>query len=135
MKSVFADTNFFVAFLSRRDTFHSLAREFMAALQSRMVTTDWVLVEVANFMAKTRLRSEAARLIRAIRANPRMDIVPATAAAIEDGLRFYELHQDKRWSLTDCISFQVMRREGISQALTADRHFEQAGFEILLKGS
>jgi predicted nucleic acid-binding protein len=133
MNSVFADTAFFVAFLSRRDRFHELAHELMNTLQARIVTTDWVLVEVANFMATTRLRVRVASLVRDLQADPRSDIVPASAAAIEAGLAFYELHDDKEWSLTDCISFQVMRREAIAQALTADHHFEQAGFEILLK--
>jgi len=133
MNSVFADTAFFVAFLSRRDRFHGLAHELMGSLQSRVVTTDWVLIELANFMAATQLRVRVASLVRELQADPRMDIVPATAAAIEAGLAFYELHGDKEWSLTDCMSFQVMRRERIAQALTADHHFEQAGFEILLK--
>jgi len=122
-----------VAFLSRRDQFHAEAHRLMDTLQARMVTTDWVLVEIANFMAKTPLRNRAADLIRRLQAHTRSDIVPASAAAIEEGLRLYEQHHDKQWSLTDCISFQVMRREGIQQALTADHHFEQAGFEILLK--
>lgn len=133
MNSVFADTAFFVAFLNRRDVFHGLAQRFMDSLQSRIVTTDWVLIEVANFMCATRLRKQVAGLVRVLQADPRMDIVPATAAAIEAGLAFYEQHDDKQWSLTDCISFQVMRREAILHALTADHPFEQAGFEILLK--
>src|SRR5947209_4787432 len=102
MNSVFADTSFFVAFLSRKDCFHSQARQLMTALQSRMVTTDWIIVEIANFMAKTPLRSSAADLVRRLQANPRMDIVPASAAAIEEGLKLYEQYQDKQWSLTDC---------------------------------
>src|SRR5437762_13265486 len=133
MNSVFADTSFCVAFLSRRDRFHDLANELMLTLQARMVTTDWVVVEIANFMAKTPLRAEAANLIRRVQANPRMDIVPASAAAIEEGLKLYEQYADKAWSLTDCISFRIMRNEQLSQALTADHHFEQAGFEILLR--
>ena len=135
MNSVFADTAFLVAFLSRRDRFHDLAHELMHGLQSRIVTTDWILIELANYMAATRLRVRVASLVRELQGDHRMDVVPASAAAIEAGLAYYEQHSDKEWSLTDCMSFQVMRREGIQQALTADHHFEQAGFEILLKSS
>jgi hypothetical protein len=46
----------------------------------------------------------------------------------------YGERMDKDWPLTDCISFVVMQREGITDALTGDRHFEQAGFVPLLKG-
>ncbi len=45
---------------------------------------------------------------------------------------FYGGRPDKEWSLTDCISFVVMQDEQIIEALTADRHFEQAGFKVLL---
>ena len=47
---------------------------------------------------------------------------------MEEGLGLYESRPDKEWSLTDCISFVVMKKEGIVEALTEDRHFEQAGF-------
>lgn len=50
-----------------------------------------------------------------------------------DGIRLYEQRRDKQWSLTDCISFVVMKREGLTEALTGDHHFEQAGFVALLK--
>jgi uncharacterized protein len=45
----------------------------------------------------------------------------------------FAARSDKRWSLTDCISFVVMQERGLTEALTADRHFEQAGFSILLR--
>jgi len=133
MNSVFADTSFFVAFLAPRDQFHAKALHWMSVLPARVLTTDWVLVELANYVAKTGIRLRAASFIRTIQADIRFDVVPSSAAAIEAGLAFYEQHQDKQWSLTDCISFEVMRHEQVTQALTADHHFEQAGFEILLK--
>jgi uncharacterized protein len=133
MTSVFADTSFFVALLVLRDLFHAEATKLLTTLTARIVTTDWVLVETANYMARSKARHRVAGFLRGLQADTRFDFVPASAAAIESGLRMYEQHQDKHWSLTDCISFQVMRQERISQALTADHHFEQAGFEILLK--
>jgi len=44
----------------------------------------------------------------------------------------YKKYADKEWSLVDCISFIVMRERGIKQALTFDRHFEQAGFDAIM---
>ena len=62
-----------------------------------------------------------------------MEIVPATSRDFQRGLELFAARQDKRWSLTDCISFVVMQDCGLTEMLTADRHFEQAGFSILLK--
>jgi predicted nucleic acid-binding protein len=60
-------------------------------------------------------------------------IVPPDTELFESGLELYEKRPDKDWSLTDCISFVVMKREGIVDALTGDHHFEQGGFNALLK--
>jgi uncharacterized protein len=60
-------------------------------------------------------------------------IIPATRALLDDSLAFYESRPDKEWSLTDCISFVVMTKVGITVALTGDHHFEQTGFAALLK--
>jgi predicted nucleic acid-binding protein len=62
-----------------------------------------------------------------------VEIVPATMEWFERGMELYEGRPDKEWSLTDCISFAVMTERGVSDALTNDHHFEQAGFRILLK--
>ena len=56
----------------------------------------------------------------------------ATSELFERGLALYNARPDKEWSLTDCISFVVMADEGLTDALTGDRHFEQAGFTALL---
>ena len=62
-----------------------------------------------------------------------MHIVPGSTALLDQGLEFFAQHADKRWSLTDCISFVVMRREGVRDALTSDHDFEQDGFRALLR--
>ena len=59
-------------------------------------------------------------------------ILPPTLELFEAGCDLYEQRPDKEWSLTDCISFVVMHNHGLTDALTADRHFQQAGFQALL---
>jgi predicted nucleic acid-binding protein len=66
-------------------------------------------------------------------ADPRIQIEPCSDALFSAGLELYRRRADKSWSLTDCMSFVVMWREGITEALTGDHHFEQAGFVALLK--
>ena len=72
-------------------------------------------------------------LYRHIQLSPAIRVVPASRPLFEEAIALYASRLDKNWSLTDCISFVVMRDEGITQALTGDHHFEQAGFEVLLK--
>ncbi len=60
-------------------------------------------------------------------------VTPSSSELLEEGIALYLGRPDKDWSLTDCISFVVMEREGLREALTADRHFIQAGFTALLE--
>jgi len=73
------------------------------------------------------------RLWERLQADPKVTIVPPSSDLLARGITLYAQRPDKHWSLTDCISFVVMEEHGLTQALTADWHFEQAGFEVLIK--
>lgn len=133
MTVVFADTSFFVAFLSSTDQYHAAAHDHFAHDEGRIVTTQWVLNEVANYFASSAKRAVAGQFIQKLNADARFSIVPADANDFSEGLLLYNQRLDKQWSLTDCISIVTMRRQQITAALTADHHFEQAGFAALLK--
>jgi predicted nucleic acid-binding protein len=91
-----------------------------------------VLTEVADALAKPKLRGGFTRLLNLLESDPDVDIVAPEVADWRRGVELYNHRPDKSWSLTDCISFAVMRQRGITDALTGDRHFEQAGFNALL---
>jgi hypothetical protein len=129
---VFADTFYFLAIVHRDDAAHDRARTVSDELREPILTTAWVLTEVANAMAGPGLRQVFLRLLGTLKADPSCTIVPPTEVLFNEGLRLYGDRPDKDWSLTDCISFVVMRQHGITRALTGDRHFEQAGFQALL---
>jgi predicted nucleic acid-binding protein len=133
MTTVFVDTFYFLALVNPRDQAHARALAFTAAFQGQMLTTVWVLAEFGDAMSDPRNRLEFIATLNDIRANPQMTIVPPDQALFDEGVQFYANRLDKEWSLTDCISFVVMQREGITDALTGDHHFEQAGFVALLK--
>lgn len=133
MKSYFADTSLFVAFLNPRDEYHELAVEFIGQDSSFLVTTTWVLVELGNFVSKSRARRRFAPFVRDLRDDPLVEIVPDTAELFEQALDLYQRRPDKHWSMTDCMSFLVMREKRLTEVLTTDHHFVQAGFKILLK--
>jgi predicted nucleic acid-binding protein len=101
----------------------------------RIVTTQAVLLEIGNSLSKLRHRVAAIRLLEALAKDPRVEIVSLTDSLYSQAVQLFRERPDKEWSLTDCISFCVMSERGINQALTADHHFIQAGYRILLQSS
>jgi predicted nucleic acid-binding protein len=135
MRRVFADAGYWIALLNPRDALHAKALAVSAKLdKARIVTSEMVLTEVCNSFAGKgeSLRHAASALVDRIRSNPNAEIVPMTSNAFREGLTRYRSRLDKTWGLTDCTSFLVMEQKGISEALSADRDFQQAGFEALL---
>ena len=133
MRVVFADTFYFFALLSERDAFHEKAVAFSETYSGRILTTGWVLTELGDGWSKPQLRGELLPLIEGLRSDESTEIVSFSDELFEEGLQLYSERPDKEWSLTDCLSFVVMEREGLTEALTGDHHFEQAGFVALLK--
>ena len=133
MTPVFGDTWYYLALLNRRDTRHEAACRWSAANARPVVLTDFVLLEVGDAFSRGSARQRFLRLVALLRSDPNTTVVPADRELLERGLGLFAERPDKNWSLTDCISFVVMRERGIAEALTADHHFEQAGFTILLR--
>lgn len=129
---VFADTSFYVAILSSRDALHERAMEVAAADGLRVVTSDYVLIEVANFFSEGTRRERVSEFVSSMMASRPTRVVSGGRRLMMRGLEVYRAHQDKKWSLTDCTSFALMQNLGLRDALTADRHFVQAGFRALL---
>ena len=132
MTGRFADTSFYVAMLNTRDTWHSLAIECSQQFRGLSVTTDFVLIELGNWLFRSGDRAAFVNLMAQLRSDPKTIIIPASRNGFDEGFNLYERRPDKDWSLTDCISFVVMHERKMSDALTGDHHFEQAGFHALL---
>jgi hypothetical protein len=132
MNAVFADTFFFLALLNNRDEAHAKALEFDATIRP-LVTTAWVLTEVGDALAAPENRRAFLQLLDTLNDSPDARIIEPTPELFERGVALFRQRADKEWSLTDCISFEAMREAAISDALTGDRHFEQAGYHALLK--
>ena len=128
----FADTFFFLALLDKGDAAHSSANAVIDDVHRDIVTTPWVLTELADGLCAPRFRSVFAELLDQIRADDHIVVVRAEQGPFDRGVALYLDRPDKAWSLTDCISFVVMEERGITEALTGDHHFEQAGFTALL---
>jgi len=132
MRRVFADTSFLIALLSPRVQNHYSAARLSAQSRLQIVTTEFVLIEMANAFAGAENRLRAVAFWNSMLDDPANDIVPASSALLGRGFDLFVRRSDKQWSLTDCTSFVVMQEHGLTEALTADRHFEQAGFSALL---
>lgn len=128
----FADSVFYFALLSESDEYHDIAVVHSRA-ERRMVTTQAILTEVADGLAGAHERDRVVKLVNALLASPAVTVVPASASLFERGMELYRSRPDKEWSLTDCMSFVIMHEHGLTEALTADHHFEQAGFAALLR--
>ena len=133
MRTVFADSFYFLALWNPQDQGHAKALAFTDAYHEAMLTTDWVVVELADALAGPPNRERFLRLLRELQQQEKLTIIPASRALLEEGLELYENRPDKEWSLTDCISFVVMQQQGLTEALTGDKHFQQAGFVALLE--
>jgi len=133
MSKIFVDTSFFVALASPGGISHDKACRCARVYQRDvMITSDFILVELGNFFSRSHLRQLFLDIVRDLKQDPKGMIVPASRTLFQLGHDLYQKRPDKDWSLTDCISFVVMQEHGITEALTADRHFEQAGFVPLL---
>lgn len=132
MTAVFADAFYYFALVNPADERHVKARDFTANFTGKIVTTTWILTEVGDGLAKVVNRPLFLEMVSDLRMDPDVQISPPDVELFEEGLALYGRRLDKDWSLTDCISFVVMERLGITHALTGDHHFEQAGFVALL---
>ena len=138
MNVAFADTLYWIAVARPNDPWSSAAQLARQSLdESRLVTTDEVLVEFLSSLAKgsTAVRRTAVQMVRTILADPLVRVIPQSHEGFLEALSLFEHRSDKHYSLTDCISMNVMKSEGIQKVLTNDDHFAQEGFQVLIERS
>jgi uncharacterized protein len=131
----FIDTSYLVVITHKRDRYHAEAVRISKVLENpvRLITTEAILMEYGNMLSQVNIREKAFRYIQILRNAPDTEIVSIRPELFEKGLKEFGRYKDKEWGLVDCLSFIVMKEKGISHALTSDKHFEQAGFTVLLK--
>ena len=135
MKPVFADTSFYIALLRPDDENHPHSIEFDRHFGGQYLTSEFVLIELGNWLADPRNRSVFLETCRVLRSDQRTTILPATPEWVARGFALFGQRLDKHWSFIDCISFEMMRDHGLADALTTDHHFTQAGFHAILATS
>lgn len=131
--TVFMDTYGLIAWINTRDVAHQRVKSYLDSYSGNFVTTEWVLIEFADAFSLSKTKPFAIEAIKRIHRLPMFQVVRFEPTIHQAGFHLYETRSDKDWSLTDCVSFAVMTQRGLSEALTADHHFEQAGFRAVFK--
>jgi predicted nucleic acid-binding protein len=135
-KFVFLDTSYVYALINTRDQWHEKAvvlQERLAKERKHLLSTEFVLVEIADGLAAVAFHKHAVQMIDLLKENKFVKIVSLSSELFENAFELYKKRTDKGWGLTDCTSFIVMKQYGIIDSLTTDEHFQQAGFRALLR--
>jgi predicted nucleic acid-binding protein len=130
---IFVDTGYLLALLNPRDELFQRAQRWSLAIDESLVTTEYVLWELINSFSDPIDRPKAHAAVREICSSANWELIYATPELFSQGLSVHQSRLDKHWSLTDCVSFFIMQQRSLQRALAFDQHFEQAGFEALLR--
>lgn len=129
----FIDTSFVIALLNKHDSYHEKAKSLMPDIRNarQIWTTEAILTEIGNAFSSSK-RTDASNFITSCYCSEKFKVVTVTNVLFKKAVSLYRSRDDKEWGLTDCISFIVMQENGLSAAMTTDRHFRQAGFIPLM---
>ena len=135
MNRLFLDAAYAIALSAATDKYHKRAEVLARQIETdsiQMITTRAVILEIGNALAKSRYRAAAIELLDSLEEDPDVKIIALSEESYSRAMELYRQRLDKEWGLTDCVSFVVMQDHGITEALTTDEHFKQAGFGALL---
>ncbi|MBU4320672.1 MAG: PIN domain-containing protein [Thermodesulfovibrionales bacterium] len=132
MSGIFLDTGYLIALLNKKDNLHKAAVEAAEKYHGPFLTTQLILIELANSLCLPPQKPLAIRMIDKIQADPLTTVIPVTFDRFEKALSLYKKRTDKSWGMIDCFSFIAMDEFGVKQALTFDEHFRQAGYKVPL---
>jgi predicted nucleic acid-binding protein len=127
-----ADTSGLLALFRRADAHHGVARRWLRQVpQARFLLTDLVLAETATRLAARAGAKHAVDVARSILASERYQVVFVDEPIVRGALEKMAKHADKKLSLADCASFEIMDRLSLEAAFTFDRDFRDCGYTML----
>ena len=134
MKSLLVDAGYFIALEAADDQNHKAASQHWRKLRKSLpplATTSYIFDEVVTFFNNRGRHEKAVEIGNSLMQSQLIELIHVNESLFDDAWEYFQKHQDKTYSLTDCLSFVVMKQQGIRTALTFDKHFRQAGFETL----
>lgn len=135
-ENIFVDTSAWLALSNKRDFWHKIAKDIRQEFIKKNCTfwiSDYIAVEIANALSRVQFRKIAIRLVESIVNSRKIKLIRINQELFDESWSLYKQRFDKEWGFTDCTSFTIMSKYGITTAFTNDHHFEQAGFQILMK--
>ncbi len=136
MKPIFVDTSALIALGNKRDTFNVQAKNIKQELvktQRNFITTSLIIVEVCNIFSGLKFRPTAIEIVEGINQSNKWTYIDVGKELMARGFEHFKQMQDKEWGLVDCVSMIVAEEFDSTKIFTNDSHFQQAGFQILLK--
>jgi predicted nucleic acid-binding protein len=133
---VFLDSAFAIALAAVTDQLHEKAVALAKSIETSgtgIITTQAVFLEIGNALSKQRHRAGGIQLLKSLEADPKVTVISLSPDLYARAFALFQSRLDKEWGLIDCVSFVVMHERGLTEALTSDVHFEQAGFIAMLR--
>jgi hypothetical protein len=134
MKGIFIDTGFVIALESVTDRNHEKASQLWNELLEdlpEMVTTTYVIDEIVTFFNSRGRHAKAVEIGNRLMSSHSVRVIHIDKGLFDKGWQYFQKHADKTYSMTDCISFVVMKEQGSESALSFDKHFTQAGLKVI----
>jgi len=135
MIKFFLDAAYAIALSAATDQYHQKAEILAKQIETEaipLITTRAVILEIGNALARLRYRAAVIELLDSLEQDPNVEIISLSEELYNRAMELYRQRPDKEWGITDYIAFVVMQDYGLTQALTTDEHFGQAGFKALL---
>lgn len=136
MTKVFLDTAYAIAIALPSDSLHTKATQLAQWVETEkvsIVTTRAILLEIGNALSKQRFRRKAVQLLTLIEHDASIEVISLSDTLYASALDLFQTRADQDWGLVDCVSCIVMKDKGIHKVLTADKHFQQMGFQAMLR--
>jgi len=131
---IFLDTGYIIALEAADDQNHEAALRHWVLFSKNLplvFTTTYVFDEVVTFFNNRGHHPKSVEIGNNLLKSPSIRFIHVDQSLFQEGWSYFKKHSDKSYSLTDCISFVLMKHLGIKTALTFDSHFIQAGFKTL----
>jgi uncharacterized protein len=132
---IFVDTSAWYALKATDDRFHGDAVTFYDALATgrygSLVVSDYVLDETATLLMDTKGGRMATGFLDEALSSKSVRVIWVDPDLFQEAVKSFKTGSDRRWSFTDCTSFQLMHRLKIADAFAFDRHFNEAGLNRL----